>query len=144
MPPALPPARQKSANPLTRGDLPLREGSFRQTGRNLDIRLGSCEVTDPWPTPSAAVRRSAQGQARDSSPIDDRGRPPSGHLWRALTSIRIHFSAVKNALRSVGGRQRLRCASGSGERFRYPTPLRSIRTPPALSGPPPPSMRTPP
>ena len=28
--------------------LPLREGSFRQTGRNLDIRLGSCEgITDP-------------------------------------------------------------------------------------------------
>jgi hypothetical protein len=30
------------------GDLPLGEGSFRQTGRNLDIRLGSCEgITDP-------------------------------------------------------------------------------------------------
>ena len=50
------------ANPLTRGDLPLTEGRFRQTDRNLDIRLGSCEgITDPWPTPSAAVRRSAQG-----------------------------------------------------------------------------------
>ena len=59
----------KIGGPLTRGDLPLREGSFRQTGRNLDIRLGSCEgITDPWPTPSAAVRRSAQGQARGSSP----------------------------------------------------------------------------
>jgi hypothetical protein len=32
----------------TRGDLPLTEGSFRQRGRNLDIRLGSCEgITDP-------------------------------------------------------------------------------------------------
>ena len=60
---------QKSANPLTRGDLPLREGSFRQTGRNLDIRLGSCEgITDPWPTRPAAVRCSGQGQARGSSP----------------------------------------------------------------------------
>jgi hypothetical protein len=30
-------------------------------GRNLDIRLGPWEgITDPWPTPSAAVRRSAQ------------------------------------------------------------------------------------
>ena len=61
----------KIGDPLTRGDLPLTEGSFRQTGRNLDIRLGSCEgITDPWPTPSAAVRRSAQGQARVGSPTD--------------------------------------------------------------------------
>jgi hypothetical protein len=51
-------------------------------GRNLDIRLGSCEgITDPGPTPSAAVRRSAQGQARTAVPIDDRGlaEPFAGH-----------------------------------------------------------------
>src|SRR6476659_10314356 len=74
----------------TRGDLPLREGSFRQTGRNLDIRLGSCEgITDPWPTPSAAVRRSAQGQARAAVPPDPL-RVVYGH------PLTLHGSAGEN------------------------------------------------
>ena len=52
----------------TRGDLPLNEGNFRQTMSQSGIRLGSCEgITDPWPTPSAAVRRWFRGkQGRQS------------------------------------------------------------------------------
>jgi hypothetical protein len=56
---------------VRRGDLPQRDGSCRQTGRNLDIRPRSCErITDPWPTQSAAVGRSAQGQARAAVPSE--------------------------------------------------------------------------
>jgi hypothetical protein len=75
-------------NPLNRGDLPLREGSFRQTGRNPDIRLGSCEgIADPWPT----RRCSRSGAGKGGSPIDDRGPcPPAGHLWRAATPFGVH------------------------------------------------------
>ena len=42
---------------------PLREGSFRQTGRNLDIRRGSCEgIADPWPARPASIRCPGQGR----------------------------------------------------------------------------------
>jgi hypothetical protein len=50
-------AGKNSANPLTRGDLPQREGSFRQTGRNLDI----------WPRVVRA--RVRDKQARQSEPV---------------------------------------------------------------------------
>jgi hypothetical protein len=54
--------------------LPLTEGGFRQMGRNLDVRLGSCDgITDPWPTRTASIRCSGQGRAKGGSPIDDRG-----------------------------------------------------------------------
>src|SRR4029077_13355773 len=77
MPPALPPARQKSANPLTRGDLPLREGSFRQTGRNLDIRLGSCEgITDPLTYAVSGGQALGSGASKGQQSIDDRGLAP--------------------------------------------------------------------
>jgi hypothetical protein len=40
--------RGKIGEPSHTRDLPLTEGSFRQTGRNLDIRLWLCEgITDP-------------------------------------------------------------------------------------------------
>src|SRR6202022_1396001 len=83
---------QSRSRLFAKGHLWLTEGSFRQTGRNLDIRLGSCEgITDPWPTPSAAVRRSAPGQARAAVPPDPlrcvyghpltrHGATPVGHV----------------------------------------------------------------
>jgi hypothetical protein len=59
----------KIGEPSHTGDLPLRERSFRQTGRNLDIRLGSCEgITDPWRTPSAESDARVRGKQGGGSP----------------------------------------------------------------------------
>ena len=67
-------------------------------GRNLDIRLGSVQgITDPWPTPSAAVRRSAQGQARAAVPPDPL-RVVDGH------PLTLHGSPLCDTSRSVGVR----------------------------------------
>jgi hypothetical protein len=52
-------------------DLPPERGEF--FAKRVAIWMfgsGWCEFTDPWPTPSAAVSRSAQGQARVAVPPD--------------------------------------------------------------------------
>jgi signal transduction protein with GAF and PtsI domain len=59
----------KNRRALSHEEICLRERRVFAKRVVIWIRLGSCEgITDPWPTPSAALRRSAQGQARDSSP----------------------------------------------------------------------------
>jgi hypothetical protein len=94
-PPEYPPsALSATAAPSIR---PASAACSRWRHRNLShtnpeapqrVQSGFSAQADPWPARPTAVRCSSRGQARGQS-IDDRGSAPCGHLWRALTSIRL-------------------------------------------------------
>jgi hypothetical protein len=65
---------------FAKGHLWLTEESFRQTGRNLDIRLGSCEGS---PIPDLRGQRRSDAQVRG-------GQGGQSHLIPCGSSMAIH------------------------------------------------------